>query len=386
MAILALVSLLHQSFVLLVRLLEFLSDGCVCLDQRFPFWGGTTNGGEHGESESDVCLYGPFISQGILDNSRAGMIWFNSSVAALLVNPMLIITAFPNQGPGLRPDGQYQVRLYDPEDELDMVMDSVNDLVPIAAKEKGTKEKGNMNEWANWTPVCYKTNGPEIYLMLLEKAAAKLLHPVHTGLDPEKLGGLVSRAEGYDGLEKGGCTLYAWALLTGLSKALSFQKDPDAESEWAEMEVSSIERFGYACSEVEDGTYKEMPEFFARLAELHGQGGYILGASVTDTTTTKSTTNPLLSCGIVAGHVYGIQQIKQVSDGTMFVHLRNPWSDEAKVYNGPYGPESNMWHTAEGSMYAAELGDPHYEEGLFWMEWYEFLKIYDTVLAMEIPR
>ena len=26
-----------------------------------------------------------------------------------------------------------------------MVMDSVNDLVPIAAKEKGTKEKGNMS-------------------------------------------------------------------------------------------------------------------------------------------------------------------------------------------------------------------------------------------------
>ena len=40
-----------------------------------------------------------------------------------------------------------------------------------------------------------------------------------------------------------------------------------------------------------------------------------------------------------------------------------------QVYNGPYGPESNMWHTAEGSMYAAELGDAHYEEGLFWMEW-----------------
>ena len=49
------------------------------------------------------------------------------------------------------------------------------------------------------------------------------------------------RAEGYDGLEKGGCTLYAWALLTGLSKALSFQKDPDAESEWAEMEVARLD-------------------------------------------------------------------------------------------------------------------------------------------------
>jgi hypothetical protein len=301
---------------------------------------------------------------------------------------MLIVGCFPNQGPELSRDGTYQVRLYDPEDDLDMVMDTVNDLVPIVAMEKGTKEKGTMNEWSNWTPVCYKTNGPEIYMMLLEKAAAKLLHPVHSGLDPEKIGSAFGGSEGYEGLEKGGCTLYAWALLTGLTKALSFQKDPDDDTEWKEMEVSSIERFGYACAEIEDGTYTDTAEFFERLASLVGSG-YIVGATVSDT---HNATNPLLSSGIVAGHVYGINGVQQVSSGLMFVQIRNPWFSAPgapRVYNGAYGFQSNMWQTGEGAAAAAELGyKPEMTafDGLFWMEWSAFLEIYDTVLAMEIPR
>jgi hypothetical protein len=277
--------------------------------------------------------------------------------------------------------------LYDPEDELDAVLDTVNDLVPIAAQEKGTKEKGTMNEWSNWTPVCFKTNGPEIYLMLLEKAAAKLLHPVRPGLDPEKLG-INYRSDGYEGLETGGCTLYAWALLTGLTKAISFQKDPDDDDEWKEMDVASIERFGYTCNDKEDGTYTDMPEFFERLAGLVGSG-HILGATVTDV---FSTTNPLLSSGIVAGHVYGIQQVQEVSDGGMFVQIRNPWftaPGAPRVYSGDYGFQSPIWQTAEGAAIAAQLGyspEASIYDGLFWMEWYDFLKIFDVVLAMEIPR
>jgi hypothetical protein len=341
-----------------------------------------------GMSEGEVCLYGSFSSVGILDNSRAQLTWFSAAVAALLAEPMLIISCFPNQGPGLAPDGTYQVRLFDPEDELVNVTDDINDLVPITAKEKGTKEKGTMNEWSNWTPVCYKSNGPEIYLMLLEKAAAKLLHPVHAGSDSERLTSIVAGAQGYEGLEKGGSTLYAWALLTGLTKAISFQKGPNSDEEWTEMEVSGIERFGYTCTEIEDGTFESAHEFFERLEGILG-AGFIVGATVTETT---SSTNPLLSSGIVAGHVYGMQQAHQVSDGTIFVQLRNPWftaPGAPRAYNGPYGFESSMWRTAEGSSYASQLGyspEKSLYDGFFWMEWSDFLGIFDVVVAMEIPR
>ena len=41
------------------------------------------------------------------------------------------------------------------------------------------------------------------------------------------------------------------------------------------------------------------------------------------------------SPGIVAGHVYGVQQVKEVGGGQMFVQLRNPWftdTDAPRVY------------------------------------------------------
>jgi hypothetical protein len=117
--------------------------------------------------------------------------------------------------------------------------------------------------------------------------------------------------------------------------------------------------------------------------------GFILGATVTETSSFK---DPLLENGIVAGHVYGIQSVHQVTDGTKFVQLRNPWFTAAgapRVFNGDYGFESPVWQTAVGSQYAAELGyapTNSIYDGLFWMEWSDFLQIYDVVLAMEIPR
>merc|ERR1719359_2084276 len=166
-------------------------------------------------------------------------------------SPVLLLQCFPGQGPGLDPQGQYEVRLFDPDENFTEVSVPVNDLIPMMSHMKRGADADN------WTPLYLRPYSNELFMLLLEKAVAKLLG-------------------GYEALEAG-TALYAWSMLTGCEECMSIQHDDD---EWNEMEVTDVTwAYGYRGNVT--STYDDT-ELLTRLLELApGDGSpYVVGVSV----------------------------------------------------------------------------------------------------------
>merc|ERR550537_301799 len=241
---------------------------------------------------NEVCLYRDFATAGLLDGCTSG-VWLLAALAALAEYPAVLRKCFPDQGPGLAANGEYVVRLFDPQTGEEQQV-TVNDLVPVHALAK----HGTCLD--NWTPLFAASRGAEVYLGLIEKACAKLLGS-------------------YAELEKG-TALFALSMLTGTTETYCLQQQED---EWLEIEVTeSSSRFGYRGS---DRAVYDNSELFHRLSEVVWPNGHVIGASAQ-----AADSDPVLPCGLVAGHVYGVRRLisglrRGLSRDVQLVQLRNPW-------------------------------------------------------------
>lgn len=169
-------------------------------------------------------------------------------------------------------------------------------------------------------PCFSKANGNELWVIILEKAWAKL----HGS---------------YERIEAG----FAHEVMTDLTGAPSF--DVDVE-----------------------------PSLFEKLL-VYDKKNYIMAASAG---TTSASAEILEDLGLVAQHSYGIIEARIIKDRfddeVKIVKLRNPWGNFE--WNGDWGDDSEMWTP----QLKKEVGlDDNTNDGSFWMSWQDFCYYFSRV-------
>jgi len=169
-------------------------------------------------------------------------------------------------------------------------------------------------------PAFTKSNGPELWVLLLEKAYAKLFG-------------------GYDVIE-GGLPHYALKDLTGAPYDSLESTDPDVM--WKYIKESNDKNYLLTC--------------YSKSTEV------------------REEKNPL---GIVSGHAYSILDAREVvtSDGSdRIVQIRNPWGKFE--WTGAWGDHSKKW-TPEARMQVETFTQA--DDGTFWMSINDFVTYYEGV-------
>ena len=255
------------------------------------------------------------IRQGCLGDG-----WFLSSLAILAECPHLLTQLFPQNNETISASGQYHIRLCEAGHWETITVD---DFIPC---------------YPEGGPLYAKGHGNELWVMLLEKAYAKL------------------------------CGSYA-ALKAG----------------WAFEAMIDLTGAPYWTVRFDDSETKKMVEDGSlwSLMLQNDDLGYIQSASTPgeDVLTVggdrKSKDN---ETGLVAGHAYALIAVKEVkSKGLKLVQLRNPWGEGGMEWNGDWSDSSPLW-TAE---IQRELGitDLDTNDGSFWMCFSDFIKYFFSVNA-----
>lgn len=187
-------------------------------------------------------------------------------------------------------------------------------------------------------PVYSKSHGNELWVLLLEKAFAKL----HGS---------------YDAL-RGGWAYEALMDMTG------------APCSSVRLEDESVQ------ADVRSGK-------FWRDLQQWDELGYLLTASTPgEDKFTETGNTPAGGPGLVAGHAYSLIQARTTSRGQKLLQLRNPWG--SFEWNGDWSDESPLWTDA----LRAELGvaAEAVDDGAFWMSYEDFLKFFRSVNVCRLPK
>jgi hypothetical protein len=76
--------------------------------------------------------------------------------------------------------------------------------------------------------------------------------------------------------------------------------------------------------------------------------------------------------GLFKGHAYSVVGMHTCRDGQAFVHVRNPWGNDAE-WSGAYGDHSPEWD--KHPQYNEEVKPEIKDDGTFWMKWEDFAAI-----------
>uniref|UniRef100_A0A7S3D477 Calpain catalytic domain-containing protein n=1 Tax=Palpitomonas bilix TaxID=652834 RepID=A0A7S3D477_9EUKA len=89
---------------------------------------------------------------------------------------------------------------------------------------------------------------------------------------------------------------------------------------------------------------------------------------------TKGTKEMEIADGILAGHAYGITDIREV-EGHKLLRVRNPWGK--KEWTGDWSDDSEMWE--KYPKVKKTLGHTSANDGTFWICWKDFQKSYNKI-------
>ena len=255
------------------------------------------------------------IKQGFLGNC-----WFLCAVACLAERPALVKRLFVTKE--YNEEGIYRLRICK-NGEWTLV--TVDDYIPC---------------YYNAGPMFAHSNGNELWVLLLEKAYAKL-HGNYIAL-------------------KSGFSYHAMIDLSGCpTEHVKFSKD----------------RENY--DEVEE----EAEEIYEKLLEAD-EKGYLISASTPgkDKLTTGKGKKP--KAGLVPGHAYSIIQVKHYEDEDIkLINIRNPWGKFE--WDGDWSDESDMW-TEEMLEFFNPVLDS--KDGSFWMSLQDFFPRFKSITFNEVEN
>lgn len=228
------------------------------------------------------------------------------------------------------PRGKYQVRLFDGTlDPPRWVNLTIDDHVPCdkAAHEQHDKFK----------PLFTQPKGDELWVLLLEKAFAKL-------------------CGSYASLE-GGSTIWALRAMTGdPARWFSYKEDADHFERWdmkQEADPDSKRESSLICA---DEKIKS-DDFFDILCKYDKLGCVLCGSGASG------------SHGLVSGHAYAILQVRKIKNFRL-LQFRNPWG--SGEWTGDWSDKSDLWNQHSGVKKEAGFTDAN--DGAFWMCWEDVLK------------
>lgn len=248
------------------------------------------------DQNGEVHIFQGYIEPSDIKQGQIGDCYFLSSIAALAERPDRIRNMFLNDD--ANDYGVYGSVMYKNGIKMCVVID---DLIPC---------KGNKAAFA-------RSNGPELWVVLLEKMWAKL----H---------GCYDRIAG--GLE--------YETIRDLSGAP-----------------------GYFFRGIDDETFEKIFEY--------DEANYVMGCSMSDTYDQALAEQQ----GIVPGHAYTLLSAAEVLDingnTVRLVKLRNPWG--SGEWNGDWSDASPLW-TNE---LRQQVGfDGSRDDGIFWMDFNDFKEVF----------
>eukprot|EP00299_Pterocystis_sp_00344_P019612 c9706_g3_i1.p1 GENE.c9706_g3_i1~~c9706_g3_i1.p1 ORF type:complete len:477 (-),score=94.08 c9706_g3_i1:47-1477(-) len=263
-----------------------------------------------------------------------GDCWLMSALACMAEFPGCIAKIFETRE--YSPRGKYTVRLFHAgEGKWHRV--TVDDYFPVNS---------------NGEAVFSKPHGPEIWVMVLEKAIAKFVGS-YAALD-------------------GGNEVWAWATLTG-SQVYGFKLTPKG---WEKKNYTFMkDDFKKRAVYVDRNKTAEVQncESFWQTLLLFDFRDAIISASINSSDGEHKRTD-----GLVEGHAYSLLQVKEV-DGFRLIQLRNPWG--SFEWNGDWSDTSDKWIRHPNVKNFLNMKGE--DDGAFWMSYSDFLETYNSIAVCD---
>ena len=253
------------------------------------------------------------IKQGFLGNC-----WFLCAVGSLAERPSLVKRLFITQE--YNEFGYYKLRICKNGDWVEVIVD---DYIPC---------------YYNAGPIFAHSKGDELWVLLLEKAYAKL-HGNYYSL-------------------KSGYSYHGMIDLTGCPTR--HVKFPTEKESWVKIEEKAL-------------------EFFEMIKEADDKG-YLITASTPgkDNLTTGEGKKP--KAGLVPGHAYSVIQVKEYKD-IKLLNIRNPWG--RFEWDGDWSDTSPLW-TQKIKDFIKPVLDS--EDGSFWMWLKDFFMKFKSVTFWNVEN
>jgi hypothetical protein len=290
--------------------------------------------------DKQICLFKE-IHPCDLHQGSVGDCWLISAISALAEFPGLVRKIFNTKT--LAPKGSYLLNLYDFEAKS-MVTVRVDDRLPCNG--------GGGIKYVQASP------DGEIWPCILEKAMAAI-------------------NGGYEHLN-GYWAVYGLAQMTGClsTKTYFHEKDGDAWHVSAPTWSGNLSGDKSTIMDWHPSGDIDTATMWETLCDFDSKK-YVMCC---DSFGTSDAT--LDDAGVVGCHAYSLVQVKSdvAGSGKHLLQIRNPWStQEASL---PWSDGDDMWQQYPDV--AAELQPENEDDGMFWIQWEDFIKHYRGIFVLEI--
>lgn len=266
-----------------------------------------------------------------------GNCWFVAALAAMAEFPREVQRLFID-AQDITKGGMYTIRLFDhmQDQQRNIVID---EFIPCHPK----------HWWdAHGKPLFAKPNGNEAWVLLLEKAMAKMFGS-YSALD-------------------GNNAAVAFRALTGEKNTFMWKKD--VKRTWTKWYLSNRST-SFHCNPIRAKQLRN-DELFTKLKDYDGWN-FLMSVSMK----VQHAMEHKRRDGLVEGHAYSILQV--VATGShQLVCLRNPWGNDVQ-WNGEWSDGHPIWKSFRALK--NELRPEFKHDGIFWMSWEDFKDRWDSVMV-----
>jgi len=299
--------------------------------------------------DSKMCLFqGRIEAQDILQGAL-GDCWLLAAMATLAEHEGAIDSLFMEHC--VQPHGQYHIKLFDPQVKQWTVI-KLDDFVPCKPDPSDSQGLGVARTRDGMPQALYaKPHGKETWVMLLEKAFAKLC--------------------GSYAATEGGITEWAISAMTG-GNAWRYERTA-SEKSWERMDlVTQKSDDKRACAFRHNDEKHDDEDFFQLLRHYHRQGAVLCCGGVQEAGQKQ---------GLVQKHAFSLLQVRAVplnwhsNEYFRMVQIRNPWG--TGEWKGSWCDDSPLWD--KYPHVKSTLGFSDRDDGTYWMQWEDFCEFWSYV-------
>jgi len=244
------------------------------------------------------------------------------------------------------PDGRYSLALFE-HGRGQVIEVEIDERVPV--KRPGPRQYyPGFEHLAAGLPIFAKPGDMEFWPLLVEKAMAKLF------------GGYAALSGGHESA--------AFRAFTGCSRQESWKRCSDCCWQRRVLKEDSLSRF-IIPRQAETGG-ERMWELLEEWTASH----FLLATSIS---TADNEAERRRGDGLIEQHAYSVLAAMRVGEHRL-LKLRNPWGSDAE-WTGRWSDDSDMWE--RHPRIAEALGFQKAADGIFWMDWHDFSRVFNTVVV-----
>lgn len=268
--------------------------------------------------EGEISIFEDDVDPNDINQGELANCWFLSALSCLAERPILVKRLFLQDS--FNEQGIYRIKVCK---NGEWVTVTVDDYIPC---------------YYNAGPMFARANGNELWVLLLEKAYAK----VHGNYQALRYG-----ATGHGMMDLTGCP----------TRLYKFPPEKD---------------------DIEE--HEEMADQFWSYIHSADSRGFLITAETGGWDDVTENGGPSGGGGLVSGHAYSVMKIVE-ADGVKLLNIRNPWGEFE--WDGAWADGSDEW-TDE----MIELVEPTFdgEDGSFWMSYADFMKKFESMNICEVSQ